>query len=465
MENHEKRPFPIEKIIGKEIQPGNVIYIGNFDAEKDWQVQEAFKIPFITDVSKKRIYRYCDELIMYLAGKGDMVILRQPLDTDFKKYLIESDINLPQLEVVSRENEANTLTQLVLEDNDLLERLTLQVEKAKAQGEAVYLAPYCITANEIQLASRIGACILPALPSICAYLNNKKVARNIAAKIGFTSPRGMICKGVEELKQAYVDLYSFNHKIVIKELFGVGGGGLIIIDSQEEFNVFCERLAKNPVNLKNEILIEAWYDTVYSLNCQFLISDEIHPYAFSQQVLDSGIFVGSLIPAEAAISREEVNKHRKATFQICKVIQDAGYRGVVGIDTISTENEDFYAIDINARLNISTFFNAAKYLIGNPPAVIGRWFEFKLTESISFNKLLHILGDSYYNKDTKRGYFILNFNSLNINTQFEGDELKDGRIYMLIAGSDEKDAMDQCHGLAARIRNYNEEKEYRLLCQ
>lgn len=456
MDKNEKRSFPLENIIGREVKPGNAIFIGNFGSEESWHEDETFKIPYIVDISAKRIFRYCDELELYLASEDDVVILRQTLDIDFKKYLRKAGIRLPHLEIVSFEREDYTLTQIILEDKDLLDRLTKRVKRANSKGEDIYIVPYCVSHKEVELALKIGAKILPVDSDICSYLNNKIVVRKIASKINCSLPKGMICNGIDELRVAYAEFFKTDETVVIKELFGIGGKGLVIIRNKEEFNVFCDILAKNPLNSSNKILIEKWYDVLYSLNCQFLISDKIYPYVCSQQVLDNGIFVGSHIPAESVISYQEADKHMEQTYKICGIIQETGYRGVVGIDTITTnKNEYFYAIDINARFNTSTFFNAAKYLIGSPTAVIGRWFEFKYVDSISFIELLQIFGEGIYDRNTKKGYFILNFSTLNVNSKFQSSKLKKGKVFVLIAGDDDKAVKKQCEKLSARVINYN----------
>lgn len=453
MRGDDIRAFPLEKLADGYIKPGNVIFLGNFDSEKYWYQENMFQIPYITDHSKQRLFRYCDELFIYLATKKDVVVLRRSLDDEFLQYLTKAGIGLPYFEVVSQDQEQYTLTQLILQDQAMMDRLIKRVEKAKLKKQDVYLLPYCVTADEVELASKIGALVVPDNAEICAYINDKAQARHLAEKLAFSVPKGKLCRNISELKVTYKDFN--NRQVVVKELFGVGGGGLVVIDHEDKFNQFCQLIEKNTADAQADILIEKWYEVVFSLNCQYMISDKIYAYGCSRQILEEGSFVGSQIPAEASVPLRDVSRHMEATLQLCELIQEIGYRGVVGIDTIATKEGEFYAIDINARFNISTFFYGARSLLGNPSVVIGRWFEFKYITPLNFNQLVDILGEETYSRRTRRGYFILNFHSMYINSLYDGKGLKYGKVYVLIAGKDLTDTTAQQKNLCDRIAFYN----------
>lgn len=452
-----RRPFPLERIAGAPVPDGGAVFLGNVASEHLWEPAGTVRFPYVANERVRRVVNRCDELQLFVAGAGDAVITRRPLDAAFTDYLASAGLALPPVDSPATSDDALTLGELALADDALVARLAARAPSC--------LVPYAGTPPEAALGLRIGARLAAADPALCARLNDKAEARRLAQAAGLDVTAGRVC-GVDELVPAYHDLARRFQRVAFKELYGVSGRGIVLVDSPARADVFRRALARRFAAAGaagggaaggGGLLVEGWYEATASLNCQFLIGDgAVYPYFAGAQLLDGGMFIGSVLPAAAALPADEVARHMAGAGRAAEELARLGYRGVAGIDTLATrDGELFPVIEINARFNFSTYFYAARRLLGSPPAAVGRWFELRLERALSFDGLLAALGAGGGGAATGRGCLVMTFGSVNANVTDGAPGPVMGRVFVLTAGDSAAEAIDGTARLARRVARFN----------
>ena len=456
--NNGSRVFPLDFFLHEDSEYHKAIFIGNINSDKLWETDDILKIPKIFAAEIDRIIRHCDELMLFLAGINDIVVLSHPLDNAFSDYLASYGFDVPQIEVIEQGLSYPTAGQGVLNDCGLIKRLSAYSGKNGDKcREIVSLVPYECTYEEEGIAQCIGAKLFSCGHKLNAEVNNKAFARKLAEEMGMPVLRGQLCNDLSEIISTYDKLNKYFDKIVLKELYGSSGRGLTLIENKKQLDSICKMIERRETNCKKKLLVEGWYDRAYSYNCQFLVDDTIIPYCYSQQLLVNGIFMGSVFPPKMFGDEYLIGRQMEQALEIALKVSEYGYRGIIGIDSLITNLGDvFPCIEINARINFSTIYFAVMKFLENPAVLICKWYQINLTFGISFEELLNILGEEKYDKSTKRGYFIISFGCVNANIlpDYNSDPVT-GRVYVAIAGENAHDALDQASHLESRILIYN----------
>lgn len=142
-------------------------------------------------------------------------------------------------------------------------------------------------------------------------------------------------------------------KFVLQEKVSMGGSGTFLF-TEHNFDKINKLI--NPDELYS---ISVYQKDCISINTHFLISDTNYTiFPLSIQIIDTSLdmleYVGCDFPAyDKIVSKPLQSKVKKNVFNVCKLLQKLGYRGVGGIDLILVDNE-VYFIEINPRFQSST---------------------------------------------------------------------------------------------------------------
>lgn len=397
------------------------IILGDFACEKFWSGPEELHIPHIDFSNIHAIIENMDELLLFLAGPHDVLILRNQPDPSFLRYLEALHVEIPQILTVGQERRSGSISWLAANDTSLLAALT---EMGKS-GPPLFLRPYGITSYEEMLAEKIQAKVLNT-HRMAASLNCKSTFRALL-KDAVPMPQGDLCQGLRDIIRVGSDYIKEYGRIVLKELHNAGGAGLAVVDSEAKlWNLLdmCE-----PTYHK-KILLERWIDVKASYNIQFYIENgQAFPHAFSSQIIENGKIKGSVFEdkkdkAYASLFR----KHIMAAEPVLRAVSASGYAGIVGIDSVmGCDGEFFPAIDINCRINLSTIFHeiASRYFISKASRFF--YVDIHSRNKIEFSHLFSSLGPLHYNPNRNEGVVILNFTALNINKSQRG--YSTGRVF------------------------------------
>lgn len=393
------------------------IFVGNWSCEDVWYDDNAMKMPVIDLYSKKSALCSSDELFIYLARKRDIVILRKLPDIQFINYLSDLHIEIPTILVPQNCNINKSLGEIIVHDCNLICILREYVLKNKRENVITNLIPYGVTRYEEELAQIISARLF-SQNNLVSKLNCKITLNILMKKHKINFPKSMVCNGINELeKNAFMYLKNYG-SLVIKEIYGSAGTGVFFIDTEDQIRNICSYIT-HYYKGNGAIIIQQWHDAMISYNHQYIISNEhIKPVSFSKQLFYKGEskIVGSYFE-QCDYKKELYKKHYEISMPIIKDIQDNGYIGIVGFDSLIDVSGDpfFPIIDINCRINLSTIFQniLVSYFPSRHACFIGK--DYYLSKVIPFNKIKKALEKHLYSPETKEGILILNFNSLNEN--------------------------------------------------
>jgi len=285
-----------------------------------------------TDVVIQEDSGYSSDLIEYWQGIGVDCSQRIILDSSYDHALL------------SKKREA-MISNLLLENSYL--------------DEKVMLACFGNSNVEEDIARRNNMLLFGGDAQSSLLCNNKVVIRQWCKELGIKVPQGEVCNSSADVRKAAKRLFLYFNRIVIKEPYGISGKGMIILDNSKKVERICNALdaAENMANgQKISLIVEGWYEKCISHNSQFIVlpSGELYFLQQTEQILREQRYEGNYFRSRAnSPNTEEILKQQIA---ISQKAYENGYHGILGIDSFETfDNSIFPVLEINARINMSTF--------------------------------------------------------------------------------------------------------------
>ena len=239
-------------MIIKHLQGKTIIWLYNVEVKETWGGEKRG----IPKKPRMTINNGIEETAMLLTRKGDYLILRQQPDPHFLKDLSKNGFHVPNILCPAVKDETKGISQLVLEDNDLMQKIKQIVEKHGADN--VYLLPSCYTFWENQIAQICGMRMAFSSEAVGRQLHSKIFCAELADDLSTNRPQGFICNTLLEVCKAYYELHKQFSRVVIKEPYGAFGRGLHVVEDEEHLYLILKIL-----NRKKGIgafLVEGWYE-------------------------------------------------------------------------------------------------------------------------------------------------------------------------------------------------------------
>ncbi|MBR6238262.1 MAG: ATP-grasp domain-containing protein [Lachnospiraceae bacterium] len=383
------------------------------------------------------IVNHMEEMNLLIARQGDILILRDEPDPAFLNSIKEVTGELPTIVCPSIQDEDKSISEIVLEDK----ALTDKIRKLTEGMDNVIFVPYGVSYLEEEIAAKLKVKLFGASSDTVKAVNNKVFSRRFAIEHSFAVPEGKICKGMEELESTAKEFLDKYGKIIIKEPCGASGKGLWVAETPAKLKsalLIIKRFFKDDLN--GEWLVEQWCDKQCDLNFQVCIGEDgkVNVFSVKEQKVDGTVYTGSVIPP--SFDKSITDECIRCGEIIGKDLYKFGYVGVLGIDAMLLSSGALVPIvEINGRFTLSTYLS-----------FINERFGLKESKIFAFYKRMHISeGDDYssarnrliqedlwYNGKTG-GAFI--YTSETIRNKRVGDT---GRLFTLCIASDEKGMMD-----------------------
>jgi len=274
-----------------------------------------------------------------LSHPTDTIIVDSPPDPAWLPFL--STIGIETGTILAPQSTKSTLSQSILSDQHLLERLS------KNQW---MIEPY-MGSQEIQhLSSTLNTELNAPNPKLLNQLNLKSnlhaflVQADLPTIQTTTAPRDEIHT---KAFQSFNDL----GPLMVRADLSIGGLGVWKIESQSDIQALQYSISQSPAH--RLFIIQPLLDIISSPNVQYTITDAkpIFLGISDQHMTPSLAFGGNDYPSPHAQHPDLLLQSQRITHWLHK----KGYRGIVGIDFVITTENKAYIVEINPRVNTSTF--------------------------------------------------------------------------------------------------------------
>lgn len=197
--------------------------------------------------------------------------------------------------------------------------------------------------------------------TIITTLNNKLYNRLWLSNVIDTLPVKMLTKSECSYKNVK-HIFPNYSRFVIQKNISSGGKGTYLLTSNNESCIF------NELEEGELYIVSPYIENAYSINIHLCISDNcILQFPLSLQITKlvnhKILYCGSDYTTTTNMSFKIKNKIQTKVNKICEMLKLLGYKGVLGIDLIIT-NQHIYFIEINPRFQGSSM-PLSKSLIDN----------------------------------------------------------------------------------------------------
>ena len=418
------KDFDLIKHIVDSEENSIVVWLFNIGTEKYWgDITSSVK-----HENENILVNHMEEMNLLITRKQDYIILRKIPEKSFLDSLSEQNFEIPNILCPSKEDENNSISELVLQDEQLLER----IKEISKKGN-VYFVPYGVSYMEEKIADICGLQLIGAPHSVNKMINNKIFSREIAEELSYKCTDGYVCKTYEDIENIYQELSKTYEKIIIKQPTGASGRGLWVIDNESTRKIvflLIKRIMKKQLN--SEFLVEGWIEKANDLNYQIYVAPngDINVFSIKEQLVDGTVYIGSYMSPR--IAEQKLEMYVQYGQEIGKKLYAQGFSGVLGIDSIIDKNDNIVPIiEINARFTLSTYISFIQHKYPGK-----RIFSFyrKLKDNKQMNYAL--LKEDMIEKGVwiKHGQGAFCYVSETVNGQIANGNL---RVFCMIIGDDE----------------------------
>jgi len=288
----------------------------------------------------RRVWGSLSRRAPILAREHDLVIVDAPPDPAWLSLL--GSLGIRGFEVLAPAEGPGSLCERILADSRLCARL---------RDHAGELCPYMGSAPMHALARALGLGIRASDPDLVALLNRKTSLASILERARAPALASLVSPRDEVIARSH-KLFRDHNALIVRADLSIGGFGVWTITRGGAMDSLERGLERSdPDRL---FLIEPRLDVVCSPNVQYDLRPGEEPERIGvsdQRFGDDLAFGGNTSPSELG----EDPRLLEQGDAIVRTLGAMGYRGVVGIDFIATRSGELFAIEINPRINTSSF--------------------------------------------------------------------------------------------------------------
>ncbi len=331
------------------------------------------------------VLRSLSSRAIFLATPDDLVVVDREPDPSWIEYLQRVGLKLPQIRVAQGEGET------------LVERITDDAELCAELRERGYpIKPYMGSIQNQTLAHQLGLRYIAPDSQLVDRLNHKSNLDQILLEIGLpripteVSTRDQI---VHDARFAFEE----HGSLMIRSDLSIGGHGVWRIENTQGIDQLANGI--KVANPDRKFIWQPLKAVTNSPNVQYEITDDSCTLLgiSAQQMTESFAFGGNNFPSPLSNNQSILDQSQETA----QWLQTQGYRGLVGFDFIVTTNQEVYIVEINPRVNTSTFplilshhlgVEAFKLMTGLP------------TQTVGFDELQSLIGSELlYDQHRKDG--------------------------------------------------------------
>lgn len=317
-----------------------------------------------------------------LSGVGDTVVVDSEVDQGWLAYL--GSIGFQSGRVVVAQGEGETVGARLLSDERLMEELSGQ-----AIGNEWVVEPYMGGEEMELLARRVGGEMWAPGVELLDRLNLKSNLCPILGHTGLATIPTTVA-GREEVFSTARHMLNEHGSVMVRSDLSIGGHGVWRVESDVDLDGLGEGIER--ASEGRLFVLQPLLEVTHSPNVQFAIRDEGAELLgiSAQQMTESFAFGGNAYPSEVADNTKIFDQSTR----IAEWMRGQGYRGIVGIDFIVTVDGGVFIVEINPRVNTSTFplLMSKRLGCGAFRLVTGLGAD-GLEQGMGFAQLTELLGD------------------------------------------------------------------------
>lgn len=322
---------------------------------------------------------------IFLAAPDDLVVVDREPDPNWLKYLERVGLELPQLRVVQGGGE--TLVERIIDDAELC---------AELRDNCCPIKPYMGSIQIQMLAHQLGLRYIAPDNQLVDRLNHKSNLDHILQEIGLPRiPTEVSTR--DHIEYDVRSAFEEHGALMIRSDLSIGGHGVWRIENAQDIDELVNGI--KVTNPDRKFIWQPLKAVTNSPNVQYEISDDSCTLLgiSAQRMTESFAFGGNDYPSPLSENQSILDQSQRTA----QWLQSQGYRGLVGLDFIVTSNQEVFIVEINPRVNTSTFplilshqlgVHAFKLMTGLP------------TQSVGFAELESLVGsDLLYDQHRKEG--------------------------------------------------------------
>ncbi|OAB27084.1 hypothetical protein PMSD_24230 [Paenibacillus macquariensis subsp. defensor] len=345
-----------------------VLWHANINEDQQWN--ETVLFPSFTNVQQLMLIEQQEQQLLWIAEPHDIVWLQHSPDPQFLAYVKGHRDKLPHICITS---DTNHVAEYV----------------SRLSPKKVTFMPFILTSDYVALAEQYGWDLIDSNAALVKHMNSKYVTRRLAEEHGFCVTQGRFCRNPEELIETYREIRTAGFaKAVLKQAYGSSGRGLTVIENEDKFRQLSSYIRKRTTCFE-ELLLEAWHTIKHSLNAQLWIEqDSVYLLAVTEQRINKyGVYIGTNYTPHYDV---HVMEHYGAEMlRLGAVLQQSGYRGIAGIDSILDDTDKLYpVIEINGRFTQVTYLlSFIETLLPIYKHVESRYIHLETQDKVSFEEI------------------------------------------------------------------------------
>lgn len=312
------------------------LYLGSFDAERDWCPEGHAVLPAIADRQGQNVVSEMDQLLALCCRSHDMLMTRSPFASCVREVLDQVGIRfnarpLPDFK-------SSTLS-------------PFEAYRGQHSEQPCDLVPYAITRDVIALGQRLGM--------TTSFPEHKTVAR-LSSKIWsnqWVQSHHLLGQGesITSLEQLY-QYAEHRDSFLLKDPYGVAGRGTVHITSTTLLRHIGRHLARQVDSGKTLSLLA---QPLFTKRVDFSAHVHIHGQGriewlgWREMVNDGFAYGASKAPSPALESALDKARHHEIALSLASDLAKQGYWGPVCIDGMQCEDEGFIPVlEVNPRLSM-----------------------------------------------------------------------------------------------------------------
>jgi len=357
----------------------------------------------------------CDRALPVARG-DELVVLRGKLDHAYHKWLRSHGLGSDYVVEYNARSRDMTLSELIIDNPEPVKNIIRQIGK-----KPVYV-PWFSGRMETEAAKALGADLFGAPETATLKYNDKSAFKNVCGQLGVSVVKGTVFemhpennKNCIEMKNIISGYLATCKTVIIRGTLGEAGMSLYKTQSNDISEIYQE-IANS---YEKSIIIEPFLNVSSSPNDQWVISRDgnINSLGMQDQICERGmVHIGTL--KEAKTSPDIFNYITKTSVKIVNNMAEFGYRGVVGIDYIVSD-DGIFPVENNARFNGSSYVSMIVDNIEELISPIPYWKFIKIkTSACSFIELTERIEPVLYDGKKLNSVFPFSCDTLPLSGDF-----------------------------------------------